>query len=296
MSFLTGLVERSRTTLSMLLIVVIAGIYSYRHIPVESTASVDLQYVSIIIMLDGVSPEDGVRLLIKPSEAELRNLSGLKEMMARGLEGYVNIVLQFDGDTDLDVALNDVRAAMMRAQAEFPDEAKEPIIRELTSDQFPVIAVGLVSEGVSERVLYHHAHALKRKIQTLPNVLQANVIGGREEVLEVVVDNGQLQAYEISSSELIQRVQLNNLLIPAGDIDTGKGRFSVKLPGLIEDNRDLYNLPLKSTSEGVVRLADFGHIPQAHLQGCHHHHAGERQAGHVDRGEQAQQHQHDRGG
>lgn len=260
MSFLTGLVERSRTTLSMLLIVVIAGIYSYRHIPVESTASVDLQYVSIIIMLDGVSPEDGVRLLIKPSEAELRNLSGLKEMMARGLEGYVNIVLQFDGDTDLDVALNDVRAAMMRAQAEFPDEAREPIIRELTSDQFPVIAVGLVSEGVSERVLYHHAHALKRKIQTLPNVLQANVIGGREEVLEVVVDNGQLQAYEISSSELIQRVQLNNLLIPAGDIDTGKGRFSVKLPGLIEDYRDLYNLPLKSTSEGVVRLGDVAEI------------------------------------
>lgn len=260
MSFLKRLIEHSRTTLSMLLIVVIAGVYSYLHIPVESVASVDLKYVSISLILDGVSPQDGVRLLAKPSETELRNLSGLKQMMVRSLEGYVSIVLEFDGNTNIDSALNDVRAAMMRARAEFPDSAKEPIISELTSAQFPVIAVGLVAEGVNERVLFTHAQSIKRKIEALPNVLSVNIVGAREEVVEVIVDSSQLRSYNINSSELIRAVSMNNMLIPAGDLDTGKGRFSVKLPGLIEDYNDLYNLPLKSTPKGVVKLGDVAEI------------------------------------
>ncbi len=260
MNFLQRIIHNSRTTLSLLVLVVIVGIYSYRHMPVESTPSINTSYISILVMLDGVSPQDGIRLLIKPSEVELRNISGVKEMTARALENYVNIVLEFEGDTNVDAALSDVRAAMTRARSEFPDSAKEPVIKELTSDQFPVIAIGLVAEGVKERVLYNHAQILRRKIQTLPDVLTVNIVGAREEVLEVIVDSSELQSYNVNSSELMRAVSMNNMLVPAGDIDTGKGRFSVKLPGLIENYQDLYNLPLKSTSEGVVKLGDVAEI------------------------------------
>jgi multidrug efflux pump len=260
MKLLKHIIDHSRTTLSILFMLVIVGVYSYRNMPVESTPNVTLAYVSILITLDGVSPQDGVRLLIKPSEVELRNIDGVKEMTARALENYVNIVLEFDGNTNIEAALSDVRAAMTRARAEFPDSAREPLIRELTSDQFPVIAIGLVAEGVTERVLYNHAQLLRRKIQTLPNVLEARVIGARDEVLEVVIDSSELRSYNINSNDLMRAISMNNMLVPAGDIDTGKGRFSVKLPGLIENYQDLYNLPLKSTSAGVVKLGDVADI------------------------------------
>lgn len=260
MTFLKLLIDNYRTTLSLFLIVVIAGVYSYRNMPVESTPNVTIPYISILVMLDGVSPEDGVRLLIKPSEVELRNINGVKEITARALENYIQIVVEFDGDINIDNALNDVRAAMTRARAEFPDAAKEPLIRELTSDQFPVIAIGLVSEGATERTMYNYAHSLRRKIQALPNVLRADVIGDREEVLEVIINASELQSYNIHSQQLINAVTSNNLLVPAGEIDTGKGRFSIKLPGLIEQHQDLVNLPVKSTADGVVRLGDIASI------------------------------------
>ena len=260
MKFLNLLIDNFRTTLSLFVIVIIAGAYAYKNMPVESTPSVDIPYISILVTLDGVSPEDGVRLLIKPSEVELRNINGVKEMTARALENYIQIVVEFDGNINIDNALNDVRAAMTRARAEFPDAAKEPLIRELTSDQFPTIAVGLVSEGATERTIFNYSQELKRKIQTLPNVLRAEVMGAREEVLEVLINGSELQSYNINSQDLINAVRNNNLLVPAGEIDTGKGRFSVKLPGLIESYHDLYNLPIKSSNDTVVKLGDIATI------------------------------------
>jgi multidrug efflux pump len=259
-TFLNFIIDRSRTTISLLALVLIVGIYAYRHIPVETTPDIATPYISVTVVLEGVSPQDGVRLLIKPSEVELRSIDGVKEITARAMENMVNIVVEFNGDMDIDAAMADVRAAVDRARGEFPDDAKEPIIKEITSAEFPAIVLSLVGENVQERVLYNNTQALKRKIQSVPNVLEAKMTGHREEVLEAVIDRNKLETYGLSGMELINAVRANNLLVPAGEVDTGRGRFSVKLPGLIEDYNDLVNLPLRATSEGVVRLGDVAEI------------------------------------
>lgn len=258
--FLNLIIDRSRTTLSLLFLLLIGGIYAYRHLPVETTPTIDTPYISIAIVLEGVSPQDGVRLLIKPCEVELRSIDGVKEITARGMENAVNIVVEFNNDTNIPKAMADVRAAVDRARGEFPQEAKEPIVREITSAEFPAIVMSLVGKNVQEREIYNNAQALRRKIQTLPNVLEAKLTGNRDEVLEAIIDRNKLTAYGMTGSELIQAVSANNLLVPAGEIDTGRGRFSVKLPGLIESYEDLVKLPIKASTEGVVTLGDVAEI------------------------------------
>ncbi|HRF88495.1 MAG TPA: efflux RND transporter permease subunit, partial [Pseudomonadales bacterium] len=259
-TFLNFIIDRSRTTLSLLVLLMIVGIYSYRHLPVEVTPNIATPYVSTTVVLEGVSPQDGVRLLIKPMEVELRSIDGVKEITARAMENMVNVVIEFNNDINTDAAIADVRAAVDRARGEFPDDAKEPIIKEITSDEFPAIVLSLVGKNAQERVLYNNAQSLKRKIQTIPNVLEAKLVGHREEVLEAVIDRNKLETYGISGSELINAVNANNLLVPAGEVDTGLGRFSVKLPGLIENYQDLYNLPLRATSDGVIKLGDVADV------------------------------------
>ncbi|HQQ62279.1 MAG TPA: efflux RND transporter permease subunit [Pseudomonadales bacterium] len=258
--FLNLIIDRSRTTLSLLALIMIVGIYAYRHIPVEVTPNIATSYISVTVVLEGISPQDGVRLLVKPTEVELRGIDGVKEITARALENYVNVVVEMNSDVNIDAAMADVRAAVDRARGEYPTEAKEPVIKEITSDEFPAIVLNFVGHDVQERVLYNHAQALKRKIQTIPNVLEAKLTGHREEVLEAVIDRAKLQTYGISGTELIHAVGANNMLVPAGEVDTGRGRFSVKLPGLIENYQDLYNLPLKATSEGVIKLGDVADV------------------------------------
>lgn len=259
-AFLNLIIDRSRTTLSLLVLLMIAGIYSYRHLPVETTPDITMPYISTVIVLEGVSPEDGVRLLIKPCEVELRSVDGIKEITARAMENMVNIVVELNSDADIDASMADVRAAIERARGEFPDDAKEPIVREISSAEFPAIVLSLVGQHEQERVLFNNAQALKRKIQTLPNVLEAKLTGQREEVLEAVIDPNKLAAYGISGVELMQAVSANNRLIPAGEVDTGHGRFSIKLPGLIENYQDLVNLPLRASNEGVVKLGDVAEV------------------------------------
>lgn len=259
-SFLNFIIDRARTTLSLLLLIIIAGVYSYNHMPVEASPDVKIPYVSVTIVLDGVSPQDGVRLLIKPTEMELRGVDGVKQVNARALENYVNVVVEFEGDINIDAALAEVRAAVSRARDKYPDAAKEPIVKEVPQNEFPAFVVSLVGNGVQERVLYNHAQALKRKIQAVPNVLEAKLVGQRDEVLEAVIDRSKLETYGISSGELINTVSMNNLLVPAGNVDTGRGRFAIKLPGLIENYQDLYNLPLRATADGVVKLGDVADV------------------------------------
>jgi len=259
-NFLNFILDRSRMTLSCFFLILIAGIYAYKKMPVEASPDIAIPYISVVVVVDGISPQDGVRLLIKPMELELRSIDGAKEITARSLENYVNVVVEFEGDVDTNRALADVRAAVDRARDKFPDEAKEPIVGEVSMEQFPAFVVSLASKGAQERVLYKHAQALRRKLQLVPGVLEAEIRGHREEVLEAVIDRNKLETYGISNGELINTVKMNNLLVPAGNVDTGLGRFSVKLPGLIENYQDLYNLPLRATNDGVVKLGDVAEI------------------------------------
>ncbi|MBL4906034.1 MAG: efflux RND transporter permease subunit, partial [Sneathiella sp.] len=120
---------------------------------------------------------------------------------------------------------------------------------------FPVLVVTL-SGDLPTRSLIRIAKDLQDDIESLPGVLAADIGGDREEVLEVIIDPVKLESYQISNSDLISAVQLNNKLVAAGSIDTGKGRFSIKVPGLFETAEDVFSIPLKVSGDGVVTLGD----------------------------------------
>ncbi|WP_295798458.1 efflux RND transporter permease subunit [uncultured Microbulbifer sp.] len=254
MSLLEGAVDRFRSSISLMLLIVIVGIAARSAMTVESSPEVNPPIVIVQVMHEGISPEDGVRLLIRPLEQEVRALEGVKEVMATARESLVYLVIEFDSAVDIDLAVDEVRNAVDRAKAELPRDAEEPVVEEASAQPFPAIVVTLAGEGVSERELLQGAQLLKRKIENIGEVLSANINGNREEVVEATIDPVRLEHYQITSGELINAVLGNNLLIPAGEMDVSKGRFSVKVPGLIESADDVYQIPLKQSGQGVVTL------------------------------------------
>ena len=251
--------SHTRTVLSVLFVLTIWGITSYINIPKEASPDIPFPLILVEIPHPGISPVDGERLLLKPMEKRLLSISGLKELNAKALEGAAFISLEFDVDFDKDQALIDVREQVDIAKAELPADSEEPVVSELNAALFPVIAVTLSGE-IPERKLHDISVELKDKLDSLPGVLNARLTGNREELLEVIVDPAKLEAYNVSQQELINAVTLNNRLVAAGALDTGKGRFSVKVPGLVETAEDVYNLPIKVSGEGVVTLSDLTEI------------------------------------
>ena len=133
-------------------------------------------------------------------------------------------------------------------------------MREESTDDFPIIQVNLVGEEVPERMLYNLAIDMRDDIEAIPYVLAAELRGNREELLEAIIDPNALEAYQISNEELINTIIRNNRLIPAGSIDTGSGRFAVKVPSVIEEAQDIFDLPIRASGDTVVTLGDVAEV------------------------------------
>ncbi len=252
-------VGRTRTVMTTMVLLVLAGITSYLSIPKEADPDIAIPFFFVSIPYPGISPGDGDRLLVKPMETELRTLEGLEEIQAFASQGFAGIILEFDVSFDKDQALQEVREKVDLARAEIPTEAEEPIITEFNASLFPVLVVAL-SGDVPERALLERARKLQDAIEAVPTVLEAKLVGDREELLEVVIDPVKLESYDVSQRELINAVSLNNQLVAAGALDTGQGRFNVKVPGLFESREDVMGLAVKSSGEGVVTLDDIADI------------------------------------
>ena len=253
-------IRRSRTTLLLMAMVVIAGVVARIAIPIEAAPNVEVPVFLVAVPHEGISPEDSARLLVKPLEVELRSIEGAEEVRAYAYQGMARLAVEFDADHDLDDALNDVRAAVDRARPLFPATAEEPYIEEMSASGFSIVQINLVGGGVHERVIYNLAKDLRDDIEALPEVLDANLQGEREELLEVIIDPAALEAYEVESGELLNTMVRNNRLIAAGSLDTGAGRMAVKVPSVIERAEDIFELPIKSNGDSVVTLSDIAEI------------------------------------
>ncbi|MEZ5841869.1 MAG: efflux RND transporter permease subunit [Hyphomicrobiales bacterium] len=258
-SALEAILRRPRSVLTMMVVMILAGVAAYVSIPKEANPDIDVPVFYVSVVQQGISPEDAERLLVRPLETQLRGLDGLKEVTAVASEGHAGIVLEFNIDFDKDQALSDVRDKVDQAKAELPDEADEPQIFETNFSLIPTIIVA-VSGDVPERTLYAHARRLKDRLEAIPSVLEADLTGHREELLEVVIDMVKLESYDITQQELLESLARNNQLVPAGFLDNGKGRFNVKVPGLVETAEDVYSLPIRQKDEGVVTLGDVAEI------------------------------------
>ncbi len=256
---LEQILRRPRAVLAFMAMMLVAGVYSYLTIPKEARPDIQVPVFYVSIPLQGVSPEDAERLLVKPMEEELRALEGLKELTGVAAQGHASIIVEFDADIDTDEAGRDVREKVDLAKAKLPSDAEEPVVNEVNLSLFPTIIVGL-SGDVPERTLYRHARQLQDAIETIPSVLEARLSGQREELLEVIIDELKLQAYNVSQAELLNAVTRNNRLVAAGAIDAGAGRFNVKVPGLFETALDVYSLPVKVSDGTVVKLSDVADI------------------------------------
>ena len=259
-TFIDAAISRTRSTLLMMGVVILCGIIARAMLPIANEPYIELPYFYVGIVHEGISPEDAERLLVQPMEVEIRKIEGVEELKSTASEGMAALFVEFSVAHDLDQALLDVREAVDRGKAEIPSTAEEPFVRELSADDFPTIQINLIGENVGERDVFKAAMRLRDELETIPSVLEANLQGNREELLEVIIDPSALKAYRISSEELITTLLRNNRLIPAGSIDTGQGRFSVKVPSVVEKAEDVLGLPVRTQGDTVVTLSDVASI------------------------------------
>ncbi|MEQ9491184.1 MAG: efflux RND transporter permease subunit [Alphaproteobacteria bacterium] len=259
MSPIDAALSRSRTTISVLAFLLIAGFIAYVSIPKESEPDVNIPIIYVSMHHEGISPEDAERLLVRPMEKELRSIEGVKEMRSTAFESGANVLLEFEAGFDVDRAMNDVREQVDLAKPDLPGDTDEPEVHEVNLSLFPILNITL-SGPLQERALLKLARELQDEIEAIPAVLEVNISGERDETVELVVDPSELDSYEIDAGSLLENISRSNQLIAAGALDTGQGRFSIKLPGLFEDIVDILEMPIKTDGDAVVKVRDIASV------------------------------------
>jgi len=247
--------NRNRAVILLLMFFLFSGILAYRSIPKEAEPDVAIPFIYVSMSHEGISPEDSERLLIRPMETELQTIAGVKEITSTATESHGSVVLEFDAGFDAGTALADVREKVDIAKSNLPTDTEEPVVQEINVALFPVLTVSLAGP-VPERALLKIARDLKEKIEAVKGVLDVEIGGEREEVVEVIVDPVVMETYRVRYDELFSLISNNNLLVAAGAIDTGAGRMVLKVPGVVEDLEDVLQMPIKVDGSTVITFGE----------------------------------------
>ncbi|MBN0989755.1 efflux RND transporter permease subunit [Amphritea pacifica] len=252
-------IDRSRTSILILLFFLVGGMSAFLNIPKEADPDVAIPIIYVSIPFEGISPDDAVRLLVRPMEKELKSIEGVKEMRSVGSEGHASVTLEFDAGFDSDTALQDVRERVDIAKGKLPADADEPQIHEVNVALFPVLNIAISGE-VSERIKLKVAKDLQDEIEGVAGVLEVDIGGEREELMEIEIEPQLLESYQLDFETVLDSVARNNQLVAAGAVDTGSGRQVLKVPGVVSELSDMLNMPVKSVDGTVVTVGDIAKI------------------------------------
>ncbi|MFD2179933.1 efflux RND transporter permease subunit [Veronia pacifica] len=252
--------SRTRTMVVLLVCLFIAGAGAYLSIPKEANPDIKIPVIYVSANFQGISPADSERLLIRPIEQELRSIEGVKEMTSTASEGHGSVTLDFNVGVNLDKAMTDVREAVDKVTPRLPDGADKPTVNEVTlAAQMPVLSVALYGT-VPERTLVTVARKLRDELEGFKQVLEVDIAGDRDDVVEVVVDPLLMESYNLVLQDIFNLISNNNRVIAAGFVDNGNGRFSVKVPSVFETVQDVLDLPVKVNGKEVVTFGDIASI------------------------------------
>lgn len=255
--------SRTRTMMVLLLFVLVSGVFTYITIPKESSPDITIPIIYVSVGHQGISPKDAERLLVRPIEQELRSIEGVKEMTSTASEGHASVMLEFSVGVDLNKAMADVREAVDLAKPKLPTDSDEPTVNEVTlASEEPALSVVLYGT-VPERAIVQIARQLRDKLESYKQILEVDIAGDREDTVEIIVDPLLMESYGLDQADIYNLIAMNNRVVAAGFVDTGYGRFSVKVPSVFESLQDVLELPVKMDGKKVITVGDVATVRRA---------------------------------
>ena len=239
---------------------VVLGTFSFRSLGVDLFPKADPATVSVSLSLPGASPDELSSSVVEPMEQAISGVSGIDEIQARIAEGRGQITVRFVLERDLTEAVNDVREKVASAIRNMPPELLPPVITKVDPDADPVMSLIVSSDSMSLRTLTELTDKqIARAIQTVNGVGEVSINGGRAREIHIVVDIEKLNSYGLSMSELRDAVIAENVEIPGGTVEQGKGQLLLRTLGRVDATRDFNDLVVATRDGTPIRVSDIGY-------------------------------------
>ncbi|OEU45494.1 MAG: hypothetical protein BBJ60_08160 [Desulfobacterales bacterium S7086C20] len=242
---------------------VLFGLISLFRIPIQLTPNVDMPEISVETTWRGASPLEVEREIIDMQEDELKNVEGLDKMKSESSDSVAYINLTFEVGTDTDDALLKVSNKLDQVK-EYPDDMEKPIIKSGGRHENAIawmILSGL--DGYKGELSHEYDFCdeyVKPRLERIPGVASANIYGGQEQELQVIVDSDALAARNTTIHELMGVLDVENKNISAGDFDEGKRRYIARTVGEFKNPEEVADVIIKRVNGSPVTVGDVARV------------------------------------
>jgi len=226
----------------------------------EMFPNVSFDIVTVNTIFPGATPTDVEKLITVPIEQELKQVDGVKEISSTSSQGRSYIGIELDPDEkDKRQVVNDIQDAVDRVK-DLPNDAEDPLVMELDSDQYSIIEVSL-SGDVSENVLRGHADTLEDMLEEIDGVGKVNLSGYRDREIQVLVDPEKMRDNYVSIDEIERALASRNVSIPAGELNTETIEYSIRTTGEFLTAEEISNVIIRANDSGNwLRIRDVAEV------------------------------------
>lgn len=233
----------------------IMGLVSLPKLPVEQNPKVEQPVISIWAQYPGTAPEEMETLITEPIERAVRAVEGIQSITSTTSEGNSNISLEFVLGTDLNVAINDVRAKVDAAKRMLPDDMETPTVRKTDTTSDPIMYLGIAGQRSPRDLRLLVENVFAERLAKLPGVSDLQVWGGDVREIRVFVDRERLDAYGVTISQLADAIRGANRNVPGGTVRQAGQEYSLRALSEFKDADDIRNLILHfNTPRGAVKF------------------------------------------
>jgi HAE1 family hydrophobic/amphiphilic exporter-1 len=242
----------------VIMALVVFGLVSYPEIGVDLFPKVDFPIVSITTTLKGASPEVMDIDVTDKIEEAVNTINGVKAISSTSTEGGSSIIVEFQLERDIDLAVQDVREQIAAIRSKLPDDITEPVIMKVNPDSTPVMWLSLSGNKSQLELSTYADEVLKEQLQKANGVGALILAGLQKRQVRIWLDLDKLNAYQISPGDVASILGRENVELPGGRIESDTKEFSVKVKGNIRNISDFNDLIVASYQGVPVRIRDIG--------------------------------------
>ena len=252
------------STFLFALTIMVMGFISLEQLPIDLLPNITIPVVSTITYYTGASPLDMEQSVTTILERTVSSVNDVDNVQSSTREGASRIRINFNWDANTDVGLVDVIQKVNRALNQLPSGVSQPSVLRFDITNLPVCNIA-ISGDMDPRDLYDLAYnTIEPQIEHLSGVASAQVLGGRIREIHVTLDENRIQALQLPVQSVLDAVANANLIIPSGDLRTGKFDYALKTESRFNVVQPMEDIIVKTINGVPIRIKDIGKVEDSY--------------------------------
>ncbi len=242
--------------------ILLAGFVAYLQLPVSALPEVDYPTIQVVTFYPGASPDVSASAVTAPLERQFGQVPGLKQMTSTSSDGSSVIVLQFELNLNIDVAEQEVQAAINAAQTYLPADLPTPPIYSKTNPaDAPIITLALTSDSIPLTQVEDLADTrLAQKISQLPGVGLVSISGGQKPAVRIQANPAQLSSYGINLEDIRTAIQQTSLDQAKGSFDGPHQNYQIQANDQLLTSADFKRIIVAYRNNAPVVLSQVANV------------------------------------